>query len=389
MPSFVKAPNIWIPLDPVAHCRTWTAGNDASEVRKGTNASLLRAMAHAANQISTQGRIMFQCWRDDGCAWNAAGGADPLWQWVYLDTAKNGRTHVFDLQVLPRVAGSGTDSKVHREGDTSSTTAEIEEGTQVASSISYPEEIATTSFEYARGNRSDAADTEGLTAVNGATVAGLVVRDRKDTQLDPTSADYDIAPTTTPYSGQECVANALENVRSVVQALREDYLPIVGGWCANDCTTGNQPSTTGVTGIKCTSNGTYENLLDTNFSTRTNVSPGVTIWAEGFGRGNTSAATANKRVRIRHHLLAEVSGTGTGVVKFEGPTTHASNYTEIAVSAGTPTWLGGSGYNVDLDSTSSATTTTTARNKIDIFGKVTDGSTTMWVYGWLQLMINV
>ena len=245
--------------------RNWTQDSDGDQRRMGNRVAALRAIAQATNYgLARVPQIIATNAVSGSLAYDSATSLDPLWQFRYLDNIKNGKVRLLHVLALPRTAGSG-DCQAYRTGDTNDTTGVVETSTTVAASATYPTDLQHYIIRHDRGvTPGDALENVGLTAANGFTVCALTVQDESLESLD---TDFQLfAPIGTPGAGDKCVETFVEDVRAVIQALREQTMPVLASWCAN--------LTAGATGFVVGSDvTTYTNFLDGSSTTRTASRP--------------------------------------------------------------------------------------------------------------------
>jgi hypothetical protein len=123
----------------------------------------------------------------------------------------------------------------------------------------------------------------------------------------------------------------------------------------------------------------YHNVLDQASTTRTATSPGWSSHVYACGRGDMGT-TAGTQLKVVCRVLAAAT-TADATVRFIGPDSFASNNSDITITADAAVaWYGDDEDTIYLDTSSTNTDETTARNKIDVHAKAgEDGA--LYIYG--------
>lgn len=359
--------------------RIYAQGATGTEARMTNAGDALRQLAHLANYILARCPRINAAQSIQGSLADAVGASrDPQWLFRINDRSGNGRRRSLRVLSLRRTAapGAGGTEEAYMYGDTTVTTGDLLTGTTVAGAQTYPTDLQISSLTYLRGDRANALESHGLTTIAGFTLCGLVVQDDPIDLIDTDTHDY--APVQGFQAGDKCTALYVERLRAAVQTARENYLPVLAFWSANDALGGNQPSGSDATGFEVTAT-TLTNIFDGSSTTRTATTPGISCHVQHAGHGPPSL-TSGRRVKVAWSVLAATDDGSDAVVQVEGSATHSSNTDSVVVSGATPTWYDGSS-GVLLDSATGDAATTTARNKIDILGNVNTGGS-LWIYGW-------
>lgn len=386
--SMIAPPLFGRPVDVAdALARIYAIRSDGTETRMLNSGDALRACANAANYILARcPRILAAQSIQGSLAYATGGSADPQWVYRILDRATNGRTRYLHLLSMQRTAapgGAGGSEEAYRYGDTADTTGPMLTGTVVAGARSYPADLMLSTITHARGAKADALENHGVTTIAGFTLCGLVVQDAPLPLLDTSIHDY--ASVQGFQAGDKCVALYVERLRAAVQAARENCLPVLAFWSANDALGGNQPASSDATAFVVTAT-TATNIFDGSSTTRTATTPGISCHVQHCGHG-PPALQNGKRVKVAWSVLAATDDGSDAVVTVEGSATHSSNTDSVTVSGANPTWYDGPA-GILLDAATADSATTTARNKIDVRGNVnTSGS--LWIYGWRFEMVHI
>jgi hypothetical protein len=379
--SSIAPPKSGKPLQVASElARVWGQAADQSQVRMINAASALVQVGNAANYaLARCPRVMAAQSIAGADAYSASASADPLWLWCNNDTAANGRTRYIHVLALPRenAPGGGGDEEIHRYGDTADTTGAQQSSTNVTSSPSYPADLQHHVITHERGARADALEAHGVSALNGATVCGVVVQDVALPLLDTSLHDY-VPLRFRP--GDKCTELYIEKLREAIQLAREDYLPILAAWSANDPLGANMPTASDETGYVVEALS-YTNFLDGSSTSRSASTPGVSCHVQYAGHGPAST-NAGKKVRVAWSVWAATDDPIAADILVQASSSFANNTSSVAVSGTTPTRYDGASV-VYLDAATADDDATTARNKIDIFGKTdTEGGHSVWLYGW-------
>jgi hypothetical protein len=338
---------------------------------------------------------------NNGEEYDSATDASPLWDFRFHDSAANQRVWLWHCLILPRVNQAG-DSEIYREGDSTDTTGVIEEGTDVSTSVTYPTDLFLRTIRHERGNRNDSEVNWGIDVYNGATLVGLIVQAEPIDHID-TDTYTDWNPDGQPNKADPVIANLPEEIRSNLQALREDYLQVITTWSAHRPGVSN-PAVTDATGIIVPgANGALINadtsidainilelpVAPSNALSRTANTPGISVHPRYFGRGPTTE-TDNLKVKLQVRVQAEKEhADDTMEVVFVGPDKFSGNRTTITVDQTSADWDGTSSNYIYLNAEASDTLATTERNKYDVWAYYDDGGNNRdgWIYNiatWIE-----
>jgi len=236
-----------------------------------------------------------------------------------------------------------------------------------------PDDCFVGGYPVARGNESQTEDDDSVGVSDGYQVLDFLVQDDLLEYLDTSLHCY--ADPKLAKAGMPVLADLMEQVRATIHKARQYNLGMAFCWSALG--TGAYPGSTNQYGVVVTS-ATDVNIIDQLVTARTETTPGIIVPAYLKGRGTTAKA-AGQTVRVDVRVLARSVTEGTGSVTFEGPNGSA---TVTVAPGGALAWYGGgeTPIHIDLSSTSADhTDVTSARNKIDIFARVTSG--TLYIYG--------
>jgi hypothetical protein len=355
-------------LDLSAQCRNWTQDKTGAQRRMGNRATALDSLGWAINHLAAkQARPIAGQPQTEGRV--GTDGASTLYHWSQLYTAPNAINRVVRAVCLPRRSGTG-DATMSASGGAASGNY----NTTIASP-SWPEDL----FLATMTDDDDAPDNdhseETLTTANGFTIVDFVIQDRELDVLD--TAVHEVARRNLAIAGQDLLADQFEELRGAFHEIRTRNMGVEICWLAQGTSTGwagtaDLPSGGDHRGIWVTSTS-YVNLLDQAVTSRTATSRGVSCSGYACGMG------PNDYVWLRCSAFGLASAAGA-YVKFIGPARSGANECEIEIPTGTPAWADVDAACV-LNTTVGDDDTTTARNKVDIHGKVASEGDNLIVYG--------
>lgn len=370
-------PRKWGSLDVSEYAANWVTDDDGTERRMAARAIPIRGLANGVDHLlARQPLLRAAVVNGDG----NSGDIDPLWQFRWPDVWPNGREIGFHVLWYPRTAGSG-DAEAYVEGASAETTGVVASGSDTVSGVTFPTDLNYTRIVHDRGAAAGGAANFGLTKANGMSVYGLSIQDLPIDLFD--KDNHTFCPANAPSPGDPIIEGLTETVRANFHEARSLNRRIVGGWSAVDPTTTTQLSTNGANALYVSgSTSAYTNPYDnsfthaslTNTALRAANSPGHTIPAKYAGVGYTAVGgTRTPRNSLVDCYVLAINDDGGGAsgdaeVAFIGPTGISSNNTSITIpeNTTTPTWFGGSSYQISLDSSVDDDDATTACNKIDI-----------------------
>lgn len=360
----ISVAKMWINgggLDLSSQCRNWRQDKAGTQRRMGNRATAIGSCRWAINHLAAlQARTIFAQAQTKAHAENE--GCSTLYQWRQYYLATNAKQRVIRMVILPRVnAGSGAGQATTSGGAASATNSTL------VSSVSWPENLSYAEMI----DPEDAADLdasdETLSTTNGYTICDVVVQDR---ELDELDTDVDACVRSyLATAGEDLLADQFEACRGAFHDIRSRNMGMEIFWAAANTPSGYADWTTLAgegdhRGMRVESL-TYVNLLDQSHATRTADSPGINCPAYRCGIG----PDAYVWMRCSALGLAEAAGC---YVKFEGPTSPASpNYCELEIPTGTPNWSADE-VAIVLNTEAADDDVTTARNKVDVFGKTSD-----------------
>lgn len=365
-------------LDVGGMCRNWTQDAVGTQRRMGNRAGAVGAIAQKLNHLlARQARVDFGQAQISANA--EATGVTGLYQYRYYDTVENARTRRVRVVGLAPSGGSGTASVAVASAGSS------DDYHSITVAPAFPADIFYLEFDSSRGAASDALLSDAINTANGLTVLDVVVQDLELSALDDTihsGCKVGLATTAKDILGTDGGGGLtpLRDVKDALHELRATNLGIEICWAATKTASGWADSGTlsvpgDQRGLYVTSTS-YVNLLDQAVTSRSASSPGLSCAARYGGMGPVGNTL----------LFASVYGYSTGhagTVKFEGPLDNV----EITIPVDTaPAWCDATAA-LSLDSTASDSDTTSARNKVDIFGKCDTGGDDLYIYGFMAQRI--
>lgn len=372
----ITAARTWTPIDIDGICRNYSLDKNGVAFRYKATAAAVEALVTGINHLLAynNARISFQQCCDFET--RQVSGVDPLYQWTLNEQNENGRVQHWRMVIASRSSGTGN-AYAHRYGYTSVRTPYQN---YTAYTPQFPADCRHTMLEFVRGGARGLI-SDALTTVNGYSIIDVCVQDEPTPTLDITIDDVALGGA---VSGQEIVANVIEDLRQAFYAVRANYLPVLFSWSAQGAT----GSPASPSAIGCVSgSATFTNVLDNASATRTADSPGIMCNALRAGRGDPSKTDGTK-VPVALAILARISTSpsGTGEYRIIGPDHVASNQVDITgISATTATWYTSGSDRLYMNSTVGVDDVTTARNKIDVLGRVTNAADDVYCYairGW-------
>jgi len=391
MAAEIPVPRTYAPIDLDNICQNWR--DDASGTARacGNRFSAIRACANALNHLLAYGasRVLFSAlarWTEEGYT-EAAVDQDPFVQWRFDENNPNGRDWRYRFIGFPVDAETSYIQRNGSSGDEAKSNLAPDDGI-----ATQPDDFYEETIEYSRGTTADAETTEGIDRENSFQVHAICMQEVPPRSLDTsvhTYVDVKGGP------GDDIVANHLQALCTKFHTVRAVQLPVLSWWVAEpDRSTGTYLINTSATagningdrfGISVQTT-TLTNVIDKASTSRTAVTPGLMCPVQYCGRG-TTAKTAGKKVKVQCRALVETSGV-TGTIRFEGPSTFASNTTDITFTNTTAAWVGSSSNYILLDASALDTATDTTRNKIDVYAKMaTSGELyECRIFGWCLWM---
>lgn len=358
-------PKNWTGLDLSSLCRIFTQDASGTQRRMGNKSQAIKRLVDALNHcLARQARPLF--WRSaaypssTGQGWSQQS-ENPLYQWKMPDIVDNETTWRYRILCVPRHSGSGA-SDAHREGDTSTTTAE---DYFIASSAQNLDAVEYVEFEYERGAVSDSDITEGITTTNNYTIVDICVQVKPLVSLNTDDHLY-VLPTVAPgdYITGDTI---LESIRSRLHELRTTNTPIVFCWCSTDI--GNTSITASDSRGFYTVSTSFVNILDQSVTSRSATSPGFSFHTQyaGMGLEVPTGGTATK-IKVTYRVYADIAAN-SGTVRFE---TRVGT-SDITINSGGAAWYGSDSDYFEFYTNVADTETGIARNKCDIFFKTASG----------------
>lgn len=377
------------------YCRNFLVNKLGASARMNAYASVPKACAQALNHLLGQcPRIMFSQNQVAGTMDPSADSANPFYVWKYYDGVDNGISRTVHMLVAPRQNGTGNcyAGTADADGNEYATTGTMN---ATVASVVFPQDLVYVKMEVdarpesgappGSATVSDALVVDGIRTYNGFTIVDVCVQD--DAVATLTKGIHTFATTNAATTGGQILANTAEDCRAKYAEVRGTNLGIVGQWAATlvggvydtPATPGNQ---TGLAWEVDTDGNAYRNVFNHAIDARTATSIGISCHAQYAGTG-TGAKTAGSKVAVRCAVLAAVTAGATNAkIKFIGPDHILSNELELAVTATTPTWVGGGASDVIyLNSNSADDDATTARNKVDIMAKADTATKKLFVWG--------
>lgn len=368
------------------------ARNFRGETRQMYRAAALHQLIAGVNMLGARSpRILF-C--KIGGVGAYAGGTGWLYRWLVPDYVQNASEHEFRATEYLRSVDPATGAAYWVRLDSAlaeDTTCKGGEYAGVAPTWFSADRLfgGRATFARAGGKRAptDSIVDEGVLCKNGHKLAALIVQDVPLSLLDVSDhqAFHSLITRGDPVLG----GHALEKLASVLHDIRSSNLPIVISWSAvgsgaTFATT--TPDDQGdAYGVHITSTD-YLNVQGPSLSVANSWAtygahtPGWQCSAYACGVGDPATA-AGAKIKINCYVLA-LATTEDATVRFEGPSSIASNTTAIAVTvAGGLDWYGGTSNSIYLDTTVGNNDVTTARAKIDVCGKADAEGGDLWIYG--------
>jgi hypothetical protein len=373
----VPIADVFSDIDPDEVARNFDQDKTDAQIRASNSATAMTQLIAQTNVIA--GRIP-QVLFLKILVLPREGGTNYLFRWCHPDYVQNASEHEFRVLSRIRPVDPATGNAYWARLDSTLTEDSDCQGAEYSSicTASYNisqifDERAFTARTGALRPPTDSVVEEGIICKHDHQVLGLIVQDRALTSLD---IEDHACVVSKPQQGDPVLANFGEKIRSVLHEVRTTNLPIVLRWAAvGDGASFTPPSTPANTatekGIHIESN-TYINVLAPtlsvagSFETYSATTPGFMCHQYACGLGDPDYA-ANTELTIDCYVLAEAT-TADGKVRFEGPSSIASNNTEITIpTASGLDWFGGT--SVKLDTSSTNDDVTTARHKIDVCAK--------------------
>lgn len=367
------------------------ARNYRGEVRQGCSAASMHRLIAAVNCVAARcPRVLFFKLLPG----QNASGTGWLLRWLVPDYVQNASEHEFRALEYLRAVDPATGPGYWTRLDSSlaeDTTCKGGEYAATAptwfSAARYFGGRATWARDGAKRPPTDSVVDEGIICKNGHLLGGLIVQDVPLSLLDVSDhqAFHSLITRGDPVLG----GHALEKLASVLHDVRSSNLPVVVSWAAVGSGATFAATTaandTDEYGCHITDDAAYRNVLGPllsvtrSWATYGANTPGWQYHAYRCGVGDPATA-AGAKIKVNCYVLASAD-TEDATVRFEGPTSIASNSTTITVTtAGGLAWYGGTSNSVYLDTTVDNDDATASRAKIDVCGKAGSGGD-LWIYG--------
>lgn len=362
-------------------CKNFDQKSDGTQYRQQNAALIPSAIAQGANSILAHSNRIY------GNAFIPSpitddGDFDPLVAFRHMDTDTNNNVRIYRMLVLPRTdapeTGTGKSSSVSSYGTNITGERTIDASDSEVDTTSYPEDLVYIEFSSLRTSVTSALEAQGLSTSQGATIVAVCIQSDQRDVLDTSSDDCSVSL----GIGAICTSNYHTQIRTAVSSLKEDYMQPLAFWSAVDPLGSNTPSTSNQEGLVTTSTS-FNNMLDGSSTSRTASTPGINAHVYMHGRGieNTDEG---KKVAVKFSVLARTDGV-EATIRAEGTSSFTNNYEDISLSSSTASWYDSSDP-IYLDSSVEDDDVTTARNKIDILGKLS-ASGNLYIYAYAFYLI--
>jgi hypothetical protein len=369
-------------LDIKMWAKNWRQDDGGAHRRMGNKGAVISALANKVNYLLAMNpRTMFTKSQSDP----DATGLDPLYRWVYYDGVPNGTVYIVHI-IAQKIETAGDAYAQQWSGADHYAATHITPiyAFNITTAGSF-EDVFYAMYFVIRGAASDAEVEDGISTFNDFTILSINTQEIIPANELYNDSDYTYIKNTRNLKGTKVLEGLPEDTREKLHTVRTEQLPIILNWAAQ---MGDPPTTPSAPGnsycitVDDTNYPTYVNIFDQNESSRGAQTTGACVDVQYAGRG-LETQTDGRKVKVICRVLAKIASGATGTVKFEGPNHHSVQYyVEITVNSTTLQWWGDSDDYIYLDPTVSATDATTARNKIDVFGKVTSGlSPRLYIYG--------
>ena len=390
----VPAPRYWqYPLDLSKTARNWTQDPTGAQRRLNNSADALRALADKINHLaSRQGRVIFaQGWRE---GLEDQRGAAPLAAVVFGDWVGNAKRRTATLLCLPRIVAATESSTAVLESCHGEGTANFPATLATTPGPRWPEDLFICSIRQLRDAATGNWLEDTLTTLDGFTIDDVSIQEDALSTLD-TDID-EMARPADASAGAEVLVGALGDCRAAFHGFRRDNLGVEICWSACGTDEGWANETVPVSTITVPmqaplgaggdqrgmwiTSATLVNLLDTSVVARSATSPGISCLAYRAGIG-AEYLDVGASVPLAVDVFGYSVGSGPATVRFQGPDHVANNYVDVLVPVGTSPARCHGTTNLLLNANATDADETTARNKVDIFGRVAGAGDDLFIYG--------